>query len=299
MSNDNTNYNYESEYFSANSQEHQQLELEKLINMNPYIILQKIQDKEGGITKELIVKAIMKDGYIYSYLPINYKIDEEIIFHAVNQNGLVLEYVDKNLQEISHIYFAVKQNGLAIQYANPELFNEDIFNIAINQNGLALKFIPEYNHTEQLIINSINNNYEAIQFVGHITKRIAYHSIQKNINSIQYIPEHYHSEYNLYDLLDGIDTFINKNPSEINDFPNPTIEMYKSVIDKKIIIKNLPDNFQTEELSIYAVSNHCVNLNFVKDKFKEACKTYLKNNENCKTHNSLENKSYCAKNSEN
>lgn len=297
MSKDNTNY--ENEYFSANSHEYQQLDLEKLINMNPYNILQKIQDKEGGITKELIVKAIMKDGSIYSYLPINYKIDKEIIFHAVNQNGLVLEYVDKNLQEISHIYFAVKQNGIAIQYANPELLDEDIYNIAVIQNGLALKFIPENKHSEQLIFKAIDNNYEAIQYVGHISKRIAYHSIQKNMDSIQYIPEHYHSEYNLYDLLDGIDIFINKNPSKIDDFPNPTIEMYKSVIDKKILIKNLPINYQTKELSIYAVSIHCVNLNFVKEEFKEDCKTYLKNNENCKTHTiSLEN-DYCKKNSEN
>jgi len=276
-----------------------QLTLKERINLNPYSIIELLDNNVSGITKELITYAITKEGFIYSHLPFKYKIDKEIIFHAINQNGLVLEFVEKNLQEFSHIYFAVKQNGLAIQYANPELFNEDIFNIAINQNGLALKFIPEYNHTEQLIINAINNNYEAIQFVGHITKRIAYHSIQKNIDSIKYIPEHYHSEYNLYDLLDGIDAFINKNPYEINYFPNLSIEMYKSVIDKKIIIKNLPDNFQTEELSIYAVSIHCINLKFVKDEFKEACKTYLKNNENCKSHTSHPSKDYCAKNSEN
>jgi hypothetical protein len=293
MSEDNDNNEIEYSYT------YEPLTLEKMIDINPYSILQKIQDKEGSITKQLIIKAITKDGTIYSYLPINYKNDKEIIFHAVNQNGLVLEFVEKNLQEFSHIYFAVKQNGLAIQYANQELVNEDIYNNAINQNGIALKFIPEHKHSEQLIFNAINNNYEAIQFVGHITKRIAYHSIQNNIDSIQYIPEHYYSDYNIYDLLDGVDNFINKNPSNINDFPNPTIEMYKSVIDKKKIIKELPNNFHTKELCVYSVSIHCVNLNYVKAEFKEECKTYLKNNENCKTHSSLEDKSYCSKKSEN
>jgi hypothetical protein len=276
-----------------------ELTFKEMINLNPYSIVELLDNKVLGITKELVICAIMKEGCIYSHLPINYKNDKEIIFHAVNQNGLVLEFVEKNLQEFSHIYFAVKQNGLAIQYANQKLLNEDIFYNAINQNGLALKFIPEHKHSEQLIFNAINNNYEAIQFVGHITKRIAYHSIQKNIDSIQYIPEHYYFEYNIYDLLDGVDNFINKNPSNINDFPNPTIEMFKSVIDKKKIIKDLPNNFQTKELSLYAVSTHCINLKFVKDEFKEACKTYLKNNENCKTHSSLEDKSYCDINSEN
>jgi hypothetical protein len=276
-----------------------QLTLKERINLNSYSIIELLDSNVSGITKELIIYAILKDGFIYSHLPIKYKIDKEIIFHAINQNGLVLEFVEKNLQEFSHIYFAVKQNGLALRFAKQEFCDEEIYNIATNQNGLALEFIPEHKHTEHLIFNAIDNNYEAIQFVGHITKRIAYHGIQKNINSIQFIPELYIIEYELYDLLEGIDIFINKNPLQIENFPHQTIEMYKSVIDKKKFINNLPDNFQTEELSIYAVSIHCINLKFVKDEFKEACKTYLKNNENCKSHTSHPSKDYCAKNSEN
>jgi hypothetical protein len=288
-----------SNYESTNSTIYTSLTLKEMITLNPYSIIELLGNNASGVTKELVIYAITKEGYIYSHLPSIYKNDKELIFHAVNQNGLVLEFVEKDLQEISHIYFAVKQNGLALRFANLKLCDEEIYNIATNQNGLALEYVPEHKHTEQIIINAIDNNYEAIQFLGHITKRIAYHAIRKNINSIQFIPELYINEYELYDLLEGIDKFINKNPSEIENFPHPNIEMYKSVIDIKKLINNLPDSFQTEELSIYAVSMYCLNLKFVKDQFKEACKTYLKNNENCKTHTSHSSKDYCAKNSEN
>jgi hypothetical protein len=293
MSEDNDNNEIEYSYT------YEPLTLEKMIDINPYSILQKIQDKEGSITKQLIIKAITKDGIIYSYLPINFKNDKEIIFHAVNQNGLVLEYVDKNLQEFVHIHFAVKQNGLALKFANQELCNEEIYNIAINQNGLALQYIPENQHTEQIIMKAIDNNYKAIMFVAFITKNIVFQAIQKSINALDLIPELYHTEYELHDLYKGINNYLEMNPYNIKNFPNPTIEMYKNVIDKKKLINNLPYFFQTKELSIYAVSIHCVNLNYVKDEFKENCKTYLKNNENCKTHSNGLEDDYCKKNSEN
>jgi len=275
------------------------LTLKDRIDMNPYNIIDLLDNKVSGITKEIIIYAIMKDGYIYSHLPVNYKNDKEIIFHAINQNSLVLEFVEKSLQEFVHIHFAVKQNGLALKFANLELCNEEIYNIAINQNGMALQYIPENQHTEKIIMKAIDNNYKAIMFVAFMTKNIAFQAIQKSIDALDLIPELYHTEYELHDLYKGINNYLEMNPYNIKNFPNPTIEMFKNVIDKKILINNLPYFFQTKELSIYAVSIHCVNLNLVKEVFKEDCKTYLKNNENCKTHcNHLEN-DYCKKNSEN
>ena len=71
--------------------------------------------------------------------------DNKIILIAIEQNGLTLQYTNKELKNNKEfVLLAIKQNGLALQYASDDLKNNKEFVlIAIKQNGLALQYASD------------------------------------------------------------------------------------------------------------------------------------------------------------
>ena len=67
---------------------------------------------------------------------------EQHIWHGLQNNGLILEYLRKDLRSNKEVVLtAVKNDGLALQFASDDLKNnEEVVLIALENNGSALPY---------------------------------------------------------------------------------------------------------------------------------------------------------------
>ena len=92
----------------------------KLLNM----IIRKYKNDSYDIImnssyKELVLKAVKKDGYALSYASIKLKNDKEIVLEAVKEYGPSLSFINIDLRnDIEIVLEAVKQNGYSLEYAD-------------------------------------------------------------------------------------------------------------------------------------------------------------------------------------
>ena len=113
--------------------------------------------------KNLILKAVIKDGITLLYADKILKNDKEVVLEAVKQNGYALQYVNNDLQNDKEVVLeAVKQNGYALQYVNNNLQNDkEIILEAVKQNKYALQYVNiDLHNDKEIILKPINyNNY--------------------------------------------------------------------------------------------------------------------------------------------
>ena len=96
------------------------------------------------------------------------KSDKEVIL-AVQQNGLALKYVAKELRSVKEVVLAaVTQNGLALKYVAKELRSDkEVVLAAITQNGLALKYVPkELRSDKEVALAAIQEDGSALEFAS-------------------------------------------------------------------------------------------------------------------------------------
>lgn len=89
-----------------------------------------------------IILDLDKTPYLLRLLPFYLKNDREIVLKAIQKDGLLIRFASKKLKNDKEIVLeAVKQNGLALKFVSRKLRNnKDIVLDAIEQNGSALKF---------------------------------------------------------------------------------------------------------------------------------------------------------------
>jgi hypothetical protein len=117
-------------------------------NANPTRILMAWK----GNDESDMLRFLSRTGKFKSY--------NDVVIAALKKDGLALQYVDKQTDEICTM--AVKQNGLALQYVDKQ--TDEICIIAVKQNGLALNYVK--NKTSKICLVAILQNYEAKRFIS-------------------------------------------------------------------------------------------------------------------------------------
>ena len=102
---------------------------------------------------------------------------------AVQQNGLALQYVLKQTEELCKL--AVQRNGLALKFVKEQ--TEEICKLAVQQYGMAIKFVKE--QTEEICKLAVQQNGYALQFVKEQTEEICKLAIQQNVCALQFVKE--------------------------------------------------------------------------------------------------------------
>lgn len=102
----------------------------------------------------------------------------EILTCAVKSDGLTLRSV--KIQTYDLCKHAVQNNGLALQYVDEQFLTEEIYTLAIENNPDALEFIDEENQTEQLCYQAINLKPYALRHVKNQNNQMCMYAINKN-----------------------------------------------------------------------------------------------------------------------
>ena len=111
--------------------------------------------------KELIFKAVNQYGLALEYASINLQNDKEIVLEAIKQNGLALKYTSINLQNNKEIVLeAVKQNGFTLRYASIDLQNnKEIVFKAVNQTGWSLQYASnDLKNNKDIVLEAVKQN---------------------------------------------------------------------------------------------------------------------------------------------
>ena len=143
--------------------------------------------------KEFILKALKRNGWIYSKLNNEYQKDREIICQALSVSCVLDVVIEKNPElknDREIIKIAISCGGLQIQYASNELKkDEELAEIAIKQNGLAISYVAsKYKENPKFLMWAVKSNGEAINLFSLQDKRnpeLGIEAVKQNGYAIQ------------------------------------------------------------------------------------------------------------------
>jgi len=226
--------------------------------------------------------ALDNNGLALQYVPKNL-IDQEMCIKALSQNALALQYVPKELINETIITFALFKNGLSLQFV-PDMMKSGVYSeLAMKNNVYALQFVKEQQQTEEMILNAVEKDGLLLKYAFMKSKEACMKAINNNKEAGNYIPEYLENDNDLIKYL-MMEDLLKQNGMLLKDFDNPSIEMCKIAVEQNCYaLMYVSKETQTLELCILAVSKFCSVLQFVKDDFKEAYQNYIKQN-TCNLH---------------
>jgi serine/threonine-protein kinase RIO1 len=117
--------------------------------------------------KEFFIEFLKTNGYLLKDVP-EFQQDKEVVLHAVQRDGLSLQYASPELQEDKEVVLnAVQRDGLSLQYASPELqADKEVVLHAVRENGFALQYTPLKDL--DVIMAAVSQNYLAFQIVSEL-----------------------------------------------------------------------------------------------------------------------------------
>ena len=157
--------NENGKYILDNKQDNYSKLLEKIIS---YYENKSYDIIKNNSYKEIVLKAVKKDGYSLIYT-INLQNDKEVVLEAVKQNGNSLNFANINLQNDKEVVLeAVKQNGNSLNFASSLLQNDkEVVLKAVKQNGNALLFVStNLQNNKEVVLNAIKQNCYALSFAS-------------------------------------------------------------------------------------------------------------------------------------
>lgn len=161
-----------------------EMSLEELLYINIVkktpIYLQNIDKQTTRICEE----AVRSFGYAIQYVK---KQTEDIALLAVTQDGLSLEFVDKEFHTERVINKAIKQNPLSFKFA--QLKTYDICLKAVKLNGVNLEFVPKEYIDDNMIMTALSSNGWALKFVKNQTERYALEAVLQNTDASLQVDE--------------------------------------------------------------------------------------------------------------
>jgi hypothetical protein len=105
--------------------------------------------------------------YYFKNLDFRFK-TEEMCKLIVQNKGIMLKHIRRDLltEEISKL--AVQQNGMSLKHIKGDLLTEEICKLAVQQNGLALRYVRNVRkdlQTYEICILAVQQNGFAIRYV--------------------------------------------------------------------------------------------------------------------------------------
>lgn len=157
---------------------------------------------EYFLMKKNLNTLLKENGLALSLAPENFK-TERVVYHAVKQNGMALQYAGASLQGNRRIVFqAVSQNGMALQFAKKELQNEKIIvEKSIEKSRIPLQFSDL--KKDKGFIMEISKKYN--DFLDYVDEDLKIHTFEQIMRNVDFDFTSFQSKlYENYDFVKKI-----------------------------------------------------------------------------------------------
>lgn len=191
---------------------------------NPVILQEDEINK--NLTQEIANEIIEKNKSAIHYLNWGFQ-SREICIKCLREDGMLLEAISKEYQNIEYIKCALNQNPDAAIYV--KIWDYEIANIVIDFNPLALEYVPRNLLTYELIKRAVMKNGLALESVAmFVTDYTPPDEVEEMLNA---------NESAHLNIIQTKDKFI-KNEQILNDFTKSNIisKNYKSNITKEVYV---------------------------------------------------------------
>jgi hypothetical protein len=111
-----------------------------------------------------VVLAVQQNGLALRYVPKNLRNYKEVVLAAVTQNGDALRFTSKKLRGDREVVLAaVRSYGKALRFASKKLRGDkEVVLTAVTQNGLALKYVAkELRGDSDVVLAAVKNDNSA------------------------------------------------------------------------------------------------------------------------------------------
>jgi len=117
-------------------------------------------------------------------------LNDEICLIAVNENGLLLNYIFESKRTPLVCFTAVNQNGKSIQYVPKQFLSEELYCTAVKSNAFSIQFVPKDLQTEELYLIAVNKSGLSLEYIHESkrTKLVCCTAVKQNGQSIKYVP---------------------------------------------------------------------------------------------------------------
>ena len=118
--------------------------------------------------KDLVLKAIKKNGLALEYASVNLQNDKEVVLKAIKQNEFALEYASVNLQNDKEVVLkAIKQNEFVLKYASINLQNDKEFIIESINAGCTLTYINDiFLNDKEVMLEAVKKNGKFLDYAS-------------------------------------------------------------------------------------------------------------------------------------
>ena len=137
---------------------------DKLKNEDDWVVISKLNEEKK---QQIHLKAVNNNGLLLKFVP-RELMTQKMCLDAVNNNGLALEFVPQEQRTDNVLQVAVNQNGLALELIPDDQRTEEICKIAVAQNGLALELVPDDQRTEEICKIAVAQNGLALKYIDEM-----------------------------------------------------------------------------------------------------------------------------------
>ncbi len=116
-----------------------------------------------------VVLAVQQNGLALRYVPKNLRNYKEVVLAAVTQNGDALRFTSKKLRGDREVVLAaVRSYGKALRFASKKLRGDkEVVLTAVTQNGLALKYVAkELRGDSDVVLAAVKNDNSVLNFAS-------------------------------------------------------------------------------------------------------------------------------------
>jgi hypothetical protein len=208
-------------------------------------------------TKEMILKACLKDGLVTQYLTKD-EITLEVAKLSIEQNDYSLQYC-KHIVDYDTCLRAVTRTGFILEHVPEELVTQEMCTLAVTKCPGAIKFVSERFYTERLGILSVESFTYNIQHIKNITPKLATYVFKKCHMSLSFMNKKEKTVSNILESvmyqttsfikLDRINDKLDADMYSLMLFLNPNIDNFiyhdvATIIENNDIVKSLRENIK-------------------------------------------------------
>jgi hypothetical protein len=126
----------------------------------------------------------------YKSLSNDVLLSDDIIRLAVQNNGLILQYISYNKLTEEICELAVQNNGFAIQYIPDNKITDEIIKLAVENNPYIIGYIHEDKKTIEIIKQAVQIDGNTLQFISNdkLTEEICKIAVQLHYPVFRYKP---------------------------------------------------------------------------------------------------------------
>ena len=249
--------------------------------------VRKTKRMKGG-NKEAI-SIVSENGLALKTLD-KFQTDPEVVFAAVSENGIALQFSKIMNKEI--VLAAVANTGLSLEFAKEFQAEPEVVFVAVSNDGLALEFATEFQADKKVVLLAVASNGNALQFakVFQADPHVVFTAIDEHGSALNYASEDLQESrdfileavsrnarvlmYSKFKADPGVVLAALNDESALN-YASEELQANKTFILEAVsrnglALKNAENFMDDEEVVLVAVTQNAMALNYASEELKKS-----------------------------